>query len=331
MNRLKWHVHATLRSDLSHIGESSGIDTMLQLRNVRMPDGTCDEVFMYGGNALRGVLRDCVSLYVIERLGLPKDSIPEDQFRLLFEGGKLDGDGSGIWQALNAALGGKFAGGQGVDVNGVKAFAELCPFISFLGCSIGNLMPPGKFRVGDLIPVAEETAHLLPKSVATKAAGSWRQWITEFHRVRHDDTKDAGKAAYLKADGDLESKSQMRVTIQTMAAGSELYGRISCLPATNAEIGAFVAALSYWAQDPVLGGLSAIGKGLCDLYIANWDESPFITVEDDRLQLSEDAAFFLEAFDAAIDNQALNITTFLTHQHVKQSKKGKKDEDGGDE
>ena len=330
MIRLKWHVRATLRSDLSHIGESSGIDTMLQLRNVRMPDGTCDEVFMYGGNALRGVLRDSASLYVIERLQLPKDSIPEDQFRLMFEGGKLDGDGSGIWRALNVALGGKFAGGQGVDVNGVKAFTNLCPFISFLGCSIGNLMPPGKFRIGDLIPVAEETAHLLPEHVADRAIGSWRQWITEFHRVRHDDTKDSGKAAYLKTDGDLESKSQMRVTIQTMAAGSELYGRISCLPAADTEVGAFIAALSYWAQDPVLGGLSAIGKGLCDLHVTLWDETPFVVVKNEVVELSYTARCFLDAFNEAIDNQAPNITTFLTNQYVKQPKKGKKDE-GGDE
>ena len=83
----------TLLSPLSHIGESHGVDSYLATQDIIGVDGEPTEVFVYSGNALRGMLRDCGSKYFLDNLSPEnKLQIPLELFYFLFSGGSIGGN-----------------------------------------------------------------------------------------------------------------------------------------------------------------------------------------------------------------------------------------------
>lgn len=268
---------------LSHIGETHGTDSYLAEQVVVGPDGEPQEVFVYSGNAFRGLMRDCGVQYLLDRLGGLQ--VPLETFHLLFSGGSL---GSKTF----------------VDVEQARMYRRLLPLFSILGGGTGNQIISGKLRVGQLYPVTEECRRILPEKYQERELPSWRQWTVEISLTRKDDTKDDRLRKYLlqidqneqlmldtsdegaKGGRRDEPAQQMRYTVECLAPGSVLYQRIELVDATELELGAWVSCLAKWSQSPYLGGKANIGFGLCE---ASWnyiipgeDEEwkPFVTVKD---------------------------------------------------
>lgn len=307
---------------LSHIGESHGTDSYLAEQVVIGPDGQPQEVFVYSGNAFRGMMRDCGVRYLLDRLGGLQ--VPVEIFHLLFSGGSL---GSRTF----------------VDIEQARMYRRLLPLFSILGGGTGNQIISGKLRVGQLYPVTEECRRILPEKYRKKTElPSWRQWTIDVSLIRKDDSKDERLRKYLLGAGqeqkpmlettsdkpaskEKEPAQQMRYTVECLAPGAVLYQRIELVDVTELELGAWVSCLAKWSQSPYLGGKSNIGFGLCE---ASWqyiipgeDEEwkPFVAIKDGRCLMSpmpQQAMetydhFLLSLYQAYLDNSQTEIKMLL--------------------
>lgn len=169
----------TLLAPLSHIGESAGPDSYLATQYVLDPNGQPVEVFTYSGNAVRGMLRDAGARYLQDHLSPGAIvQVPIEVFYALWSGGSL-GEGSRL------------------DIDQAREIRKVVPHLSVFGCAVGNQMLPGKINVSDVLPLAQETQHLIPDRLRNPEAVTWRAMTGERSYSRQDDAKDEIKRAYL--------------------------------------------------------------------------------------------------------------------------------------
>lgn len=294
----------TLLSPLSHIGESTGVDSWLSQDIIIGPDGNPAECFVYSGNAFRGILRDEAAQYMLDKLGGLK--IPLDSFYLLFSGG---------------ALGGK----QTLDIDQARMYRRNIPMLSIFGGGVGNQILPGKIKMGAMYPLVAECQRVLPEHLKDPDAPSWTRWTFEKSFTRMDDAKNDNRRRYLAEQqalgGDVDTETgevktkkekdapqQMRYTVEMLAAGAVLYQRIDLVDMTELELGAFVSALAGFSKAPYIGGKSGTGHGLCDIEYtyrpAGTNQAPekFLAVGTDTLWLSEPAKKAHQSYDRFLLN-----------------------------
>lgn len=310
----------TLLSPLSHIGESIGPDSYLSQDVIIGPDGQPQEVFVYSGNAFRGQLRDLAAAYMTDKLGRLRYT-PE-VFYLLFSGGSLGGP-------------------QSIDIDQARRIREAIPMLSLFGGGVGNQILNGKMKVGASYPLVRECQRVLPTSMRSDDAPSWRQWTMEKSFTRTDDAKNENlRVAYLLTEGAEgeplmltgetkakkdEAPQQMRYTVEMLAPGSILYQRIDLCDVNELEIGAFVSALQRLAEHPYIGGKSGTGHGLVEIEY-RWREAGssesqglFAGINSDGLQLCPPAAeakrlydeFLLERYDQYLQDNQQPLTNLL--------------------
>ena len=89
------------------------------------------EVFVYSGNAIRGMLRDCGSKYFLDKL----------QFRLNIADTTSD--------VLFFFSGGSIGGEQSIDIDQARKIRETIPIASIFGGGVGNQILSGKLCVND--------------------------------------------------------------------------------------------------------------------------------------------------------------------------------------
>ena len=302
----------TLLSALSHIGESLGTDSYLSEDIIIGPDGQPCEVFLYSGNSFRGIMRDMAAMYLLNKLG--GAAIPLETFHLLFSGGSIGGP-------------------QSVDIDQARAFRRALPALSIFGGGVGNQIMEGKMKIGSMYPLVQECQRVIPEKYRDPEAPSWRKWTYEKSYTRRDDSKQENLRKYIaeavEADGKLlggreqqaqllgdggsaEPKkkkekegpaTQMRYTVELLAAGSILYQRIYLQDMTDLELGAFVSALDEFQKAPYIGGKSGTGHGLCEIEY-EWskpgDKEPrgvFLRVSENTLHLSRPAEEAKNAYD----------------------------------
>ncbi len=281
----------TLLAPLSHIGESHGPDSYLATQDIIGPDGMPVEVFVYSGNAIRGMLRDCGSKYFLDKLSSGSIlQIPLQMFYFLFSGGSIGGD-------------------QSIDIDQARKIRETMPIASIFGGGVGNQILPGKLCVNDAWPIAKECAHFIPKEYLTDELISWRQMTTERSYTRTDDAKDERKREYIfdenikaieggqmklldTTDENKKKKKedapiQMRYTVEVLQAGSRLYHRIDVRDLTEIEMGALVSAIVEWSKSPYIGGQARIGMGRAMVeyhwHPVNGETESFIEISDGLL------------------------------------------------
>jgi CRISPR type IV-associated protein Csf2 len=301
----------TLLAPLSHIGESLGIDSYLSTDIIIGPDGQPVECFLYSGNSFRGILRDCAAKYLLDRLG--GVAVPLETFHLLFSGGSIGGE-------------------QSLDIDQARLYRKVLPAFSIFGGGVGNQIMEGKLKIGSMYPLVAECQRVLPEKYRNPEAPSWKKWTYEKSYTRRDDSKQenlrqyiaedqndgllgAGKQPELLTDGSQgqpEKKkkkekdgpaTQMRYTVELLAAGAVMYQRIHLQDMTELELGAFVSALDEFSKAPYLGGKSGTGHGLCEIeyeYFYPGDREArgkFIKVSENRLWLSQPAQEAKEVYD----------------------------------
>lgn len=327
MSFYRIHGLFTLRSPLSHIGESLSTQTFLVQEPIIQPDGEIEEVFSYNGNAWRGALRDHAASYMLDRLGAEGDSharVPLDIFHLLFTGGRIGGD-------------------QSIDIEQARRVRAAVPMLSMWGGGIGNQIMAGKMRVSNAYPLCVEALPALPErwhDEATRLSYSGITFDKSFSRM--DDAKREDLRAYLpppeaalldgpakgkkKAKGeDKQVADQMRMTTELVAAGTRLYTEIDVLDPSDVEMGALVSAIHAWSRSPHLGGQANKGHGKCrlDYRIIDMDtgeERDFIRVTGDgpcllaaQAQAAKDAydQHLRSLYDAMLADQSRTLRGLL--------------------
>lgn len=325
----------TLLSPLSHIGESLGTDSYLSEDVIIGPDGQPCEVFLYSGNSFRGIMRDMAGKYLLDRLG--GVAVPLETFHLLFSGGSIGGP-------------------QSVDIDQVRVLRRALPALSIFGGGVGNQIMEGKLKIGSMYPLVRECQRVIPEKYRDAKAPSWRKWTYEKSYTRRDDSKQENMRKYIAgaegpllpgarqqqtqllgagADGPVDPKkkkekdgpaTQMRYTIELLAAGAILYQRIYLQDMTDLELGAFVSALDEFQKAPYIGGKSGTGHGLCEIEY-EWskpgDKEPrgvFLRVSENTLYLSRPAEeakdayddYLKQVYDGYLEEKAPELKALLT-------------------
>ena len=314
----------TLLAPLSHLGESLGTDSYLTTDIIIGPDGQPCEVFLYSGNSFRGIMRDMAAVYLLNKLG--GAAIPLETFHLLFSGGSIGGP-------------------QSVDIDQARAFRRALPALSIFGGGVGNQIMEGKLKIGSMYPLVAECQRVLPEKLRDPNAPSWKKWTYEKSYTRRDDSKQENLRKYISdapllpasqqalLTGETEPKkkekdgpaTQMRYTVELLAAGAVMYQRVYLQDMTDLELGAFVSALHEFQKAPYIGGKSGTGHGLCEIEY-EWsypgDKEPrgvFLRVSENMMWLSKPAEeakqeyddFLKHVYDDYLENKAPELKQLL--------------------
>ncbi len=298
----------TLLAPLSHIGESLGIDSYLSTDTIIGPDGQPVECFLYSGNSFRGILRDMAAKYLLDNLG--GVAVPVETFHLLFSGGSI-------------------GGAQSLDIDQARAYRKMLPAFSIFGGGVGNQIMEGKLKIGSMYPLVRECQRVIPAKYRDEAAPSWKKWTYEKSYTRRDDSKQENMRKYIAEPDGLPAgpkqqglllgdvteptepkkkekdgpATQMRYTVELLAAGAVMYQRVYLQDMSDLELGAFVSALHEFQKAPIIGGKGGTGHGLCEIEY-DWsypgDQEPrgvFLKVSENMLWLSKPAEDAKQGYD----------------------------------
>lgn len=287
----------TLRSPLTHIGETRSTTAFLVQEPILQPGGDIEEVACYSGNAWRGQLRDLAAAYMLGKLGNVRVGI--DAFHLLFSGGRIGGE-------------------TVTDIARARQVRQMVPMVSLLGGGIGNQIVAGKMRVGNCYPLCREAVPALPRHLHDVAAARTYVGMTfEKSFSRRDDTRidslrqhiaepsaaiGEGAERGRKKAGREPQPDQMRMTVELLAVGVQLHTRIDLMEVTDIELGCLVTAIHSFARSPHIGGQANRGHGLVDLSyrlidMDSGEAVEFLSVEDGRSLLCPPAGAAKDAYD----------------------------------
>ena len=247
------------RTQISHNGgEINGNIAAFRRMGVIQPDGSCVDVPHVSGNSIRGKLRDVSAKHTLDMLG--EDDTPHrvniNVFQLLFSGGTLT------------------SGNTDGDVKGYLNMRENLPHVSLFGGAWGNSILSGKIKVNPLIPIGQETAHILPDEIVSDIKNtdgelpSIYTFLQTGMYTRKENAGDVSFIPYLEKSEENAGKfetSQMIYYIETIAAGTPFYWKVVLEDVTDEEFGAFINALAQFQNIPVIGGKSAVGFGQIDI------------------------------------------------------------------
>lgn len=285
----------SLRSPVSHIGESISTHSFLSEEPILQKDGTIENVAVISGNSFRGQLRDLAAVYMLEHLG--NATVPLEAFHLLFSGGRIGGE-------------------QAVNLSAARDLRKAVPLIAIFGGGIGNQILCGKLRVSNAYPVCAEAIPALPESLHDDARRvSYRGLTVEKSFSRVDDAKNPKLYPHIQSveqlligDESGEKKKhegpadQMRMSCELLIAGSRLYTEIDCLDVSEVELGCLVSAIHAFSRSPHIGGQANRGHGrvrldysLMDLDTGEVQE--FLRIGDGPALLAPPAAGAKTAYD----------------------------------
>ena len=273
----------TLRSPLSHIGETISTTAYLVEEPIHQPDGSVQPVFCYSGNAWRGQLRDLCAAYMLRHLDA---KVPLDAFHLLFAGGAIGGD-------------------MIVDVARAQAVREAIPMLALFGGGLNNQILAGQMQVSNCYPLCSETSHMMPEDLQPMCLQSYRQMTMEKSFSRRDDSKDgtytdllARNESSLLEGPDEPAKArpeQMRMTVELLCPGVTMHTGITLSDVSDVQVGALVSALWEFSKAPYIGGQSALHYDYVDLDTGSG--GAFLSVRD-RPRLLDVAQGAKDAYDA---------------------------------
>lgn len=274
----------TLKQPLSHIGDSESATVFLNTIKIVNADNKAEDIFAYNGNALRGALRDCSARYLLKSLGV---KVKKQMFNILFSGGNISGSLAN-------------------DIEQATKYRELLPMISLFGAGVGNQILAGKISQTFALPVCAETRHIISDAEGINSelfAMSWRKMTGTVSFNRTDDLKNINLNKYAQLDENEEKDpQQMRYEVEYYAAGTQLFHSMEIADATEIELGALIAALYEFSENPVLGGMSSKGFGLCSLEM--FSENERAVKIDDGIELSHEMSASLSKYnDFLVDNK----------------------------
>ena len=287
-------IEYTLTAPVSHIGEVASTGSYFQTINTaygRLPVIT--------GNAVRGQLRDSMALRFCS---LAETKLDKETFHIFFSGGNLN---STIRD----------------DIEKAKSIRQHFPMISLLGGGLGDMIMAGKSIFSFLYPVCSEAEQI----TKIRSDISWHSLIDEIEFTRMDDSKSDIKGEYINdidAEKQAKASTQMRFTVQYMAAGTKFVQDIKFLHGiTEIEQGALYSGLAEWFKVPRLGGMSAKGFGMFDAKVDGDD----LTVMDGEIRYSNKVGELISRYEDFVKEEK---GQYLDLFAVQDKKKAKKEKDG---
>ena len=264
----------TALSSISHNGgERNGTITQLRREKFVQPNGKVAKVPVISGNAIRGILRDRGMFSMLHQLGYgvheetgEVTGLPLNAFYFLFSGGALTSTGDGH-----------------IDVKAFREMRETIPLISLFGGAAGNVILPGKMKIGKLIPICSETSHLIPQRFLSENVQTiWEYCQTEMYTRRDDEKNDRvcmlisrpaiGDGAEKLPTEKKAAPQQMKYDIETLAAGTQFYWKIVLEDVSDVEFEAFLATVLEFSKAPNIGGKGGVGHGEISIKLDKWVE-----------------------------------------------------------
>ncbi len=266
-------------------GQSFGITTKLRREKFVQPDGSVDDVPVISGNSVRGYLRDLGMLHMCRTLGYGVHAQTGDgvglslpAFYFLFSGGTLTSDA-----------------GRGLDLAGMRALRDLIPLVSLFGGAFGNAILPGKVKIGKMIPLCAETAHLVPARFAALPVCQHSIWdaLQEEMYTRKDDARNEiysplltpavrgaltqgaqARRARQDAGTDVAERpgaaQQMQYYTEVFSAGTQFHWKLVLDDLSPLEMDAWLCTLNEFSKAPYVGGKSAVGLGEVAVRFDRW-------------------------------------------------------------
>lgn len=272
----------TALSSICHNGgEKNGVVTQLRREKFIQPNGRVVEVPVISGNSVRGKMRDISAIEILTKAPGIKLKVDGDSFNLLFSGGSLESTGE-----------------AGINIEKVRQLRADIPMLSVLGCSVGNIILPGKLDMGKMIPIAKETLHLIPAKYHGdgEIKSVWDYCQVEMN-TRRDDRKDENLREFLNEaeTKKKENPTQMMYHTETIAAGTRFYWRICLRDTSDVETGAFLSTLQKWSeQASQVGGNGRIGHGALKL-----DLMETKSIDSDAVFADSEFVTFIGKYDEA--------------------------------
>lgn len=264
----------TALSSISHNGgERNGTITQLRREKFVQTNGKVARVPVVSGNAIRGILRDRGMFSMLRQLGYGVNEesgevkgLPLNAFYFLFSGGALTSTGSGE-----------------LEIKYFRDMRETIPLISLFGGAVGNMIMPGKMKIGKLIPMCTETAHLIPERFLPETLQTvWEYCQTEMYTRRDDEKNDRVRSLISRPalhegtetlpEEKKHTPQQMKYDIETMAAGTQFFWKIVLEDVSDVEFEAFLSAILDFSKSPNVGGKSAVGHGEISIKLDRWVE-----------------------------------------------------------
>lgn len=292
----KLRIKYRLLSPLSHIGETASTGSYFQTILT-----SAGRVPVVTGNSIRGKLRDCMALHLLDLLDA---KVGKDTFNILFSGGNING-------AMKD------------DVEKAKAVRAHFPLISLLGGGLGDMIMAGKLISSFAYPICRETVDI----TGIESGISWHSLIDEIEFTRTDDGKDDRLSKYLSDASEektAKASTQMRFSVQYLAAGTEFVQELWFLDSTTElEMGALYAGLQKWFERPYLGGMAAKGFGQFDADVGDG----LISVKQGDVSISPEAQALIDQYSAFVLAEG---TSYFDILDAKKGKKNGKKTDSAD-
>lgn len=297
---MKMRIKYKMLAPVSHIGETASTGSYFQ--TVLTAGG---RVPVITGNSIRGQLRDIMAAHLLDTMSdgdILGVKVSKDVFNILFSGGNING-------AMKD------------DVEKAKNIRAHFPIISLLGGGLGDMIMSGKLICSFVYPVCTETESI----TGIESDVSWHSLIDEMEFTRTDDGKDDRLAKYMQDAGEektAKASTQMRYSVQYMAAGTELVQDFIFLNGvTNLELGAFYAGVHKWFETPRLGGMAAKGFGLFDANL----EGGSITVTNGIVGTAPSIEEQIAAYEDFIRTEGIeHLSLFDIKKEKKNGKKADK-------
>lgn len=279
---MKIEIKYKLTAPTSHIGEVAS--TGSYFNTILTSSG---KVPVITGNSVRGQIRDCCASYFLNRIGA---KVSKEVFHVLFSGGNISGT-------------------MRDDVEKSRLVRQHFPMISLLGGGLGDMIMAGKSMFSFLYPICKETFSI----TGIESFRSWHEMIDEIEFTRTDDSKNDLKSAYL-IDFEEESKAkastQMRFSVQYMAAGTEFVQKIDLIDnITDLEIAALYSGILNWFQHPKLGGMSAKGFGTFDADVIA--DTGCISLSGGEINMPENTKSLVEIYNKFLDEEGSQYLELL--------------------
>lgn len=243
------------KSPLSHGADTkAGNATLFRRISVLSDTGSVLTLPIYGGNAIRGMLRDLLADQFLSSLGLtPSRATPPVAlwfFHALYSGGCLEED-SAAAKSLGSALGANGA----VKCSGIARLRDMIPPLSLLGTALGNRVIGGRVNVCDGRPRCRQWG------TGEQDVSELFDWV---YLTRHEDYE-----AWGKGDGE-DAHTGMIANTEVLKAGAILDAGINIGDhMSDVERACLGRGLELLRDAGRLGAQNARGLGQVEIEIGN--------------------------------------------------------------
>jgi len=191
------------------------------------------------GNSIRGKLRRLIMQDFFSLIDYPKNRNLKIH-HIFFSGGVLESTESY----------------GNIDLQLRTNIQNYIPPLSIFGSAIGNQMVSGKMKVGHAFPFCQEYKPNIPTDFYNdeRLNKPVRIFTDESFHTRKDDLK-----AERQED---EQAIQMKIDYECFIPGTKFFHWFAFEYPNNIELSCFGRMMKLWAENPNIGGSSAVGDGL---------------------------------------------------------------------